>query len=75
MPGGCDGRHLDGRRRRRHITVTAVADADVVNRAPGLAEDLRFDDAESRGLDGHGARRDTDDGGLQVELDPHICQS
>ena len=27
-----------------HITVTAIADADVVSKAPGLAADLRFDD-------------------------------
>ena len=27
------------------ITLTAVADADVLAQAPGLAEDLRFDDA------------------------------
>ena len=35
-----------------HITVTAIADADVVTQAPGLAEDLRFDDAEGGGVDG-----------------------
>ena len=31
------------------ITLTAVADADVVTQAPGLAEDLRFDDAVAAG--------------------------
>jgi hypothetical protein len=31
------------------ITVTAVADAEVVAQAPGLAEDLRFDDALAAG--------------------------
>ena len=31
------------------ITLTAVADADVVAQAPGLAEDLRFDDAIAAG--------------------------
>jgi hypothetical protein len=44
------------------ITVTAVADAEVVAQAPGLAEDLRFDDAIAAGWvldrpDGHGRRR------------------
>ncbi len=49
------------------ITVTAVADADVVNQAPGLAEDLRFDDAVTAGwiVDGP---TDAADGGMQVEL-------
>ncbi len=49
------------------ITVTAIADADVVSRAPGLAQDLRFDDAQSAGwtvTDPAG----TADGGLQVQL-------
>ena len=27
-----------------HITVTAIADAGVVEQAPGLKDDLRFDD-------------------------------
>lgn len=31
------------------ITLTAVADADVLAQAPGLAEDLRFDDAIAAG--------------------------
>ena len=50
-----------------HITVTAIADADVVNRAPGLADDLRFDDAEAAGWTVTGPTA-TDDGGLRVEL-------
>ena len=49
------------------ITLTAVADADVVAQAPGLAEDLRFDDAIAAGwvLTPPAA---TDAGGLQVVL-------
>ncbi len=49
------------------ITLTAVADADVVAQAPGLAEDLRFDDAIAAGwvLTPPAA---TDTGGLQVVL-------
>ena len=49
------------------LTVTAVADAEVVQQAPGLAEDLRFDDAVAAGwtVDGPAA---TDDGGLRVVL-------
>ena len=49
------------------ITVVAVADAEVVAQAPGLAEDLRFDDAVAAGweLDGPTA---TDEGGLSVTL-------
>jgi hypothetical protein len=31
------------------ITVTATADGDVVRQAPGLADDLRFDDAKAAG--------------------------
>jgi hypothetical protein len=49
------------------ITVTEIADADVVKQAPGLAEDLRFDDAKAAGW----AVADpvaTSDGGLKVEL-------
>ena len=47
------------------ITLTAVADAEVLTQAPGLAEDLRFDDVEAAGwvVDGPTS---TDDGGLQV---------
>ena len=49
------------------ITVNATADADVVAQAPGLAEDLRFDDAVAAGwtLQGPSA---TDAGGLSVTL-------
>lgn len=49
------------------ITLTAIADAEVVAQAPGLAEDLRFDDAVAAGweLDGPTA---TDAGGLSVTL-------
>ncbi len=49
------------------ITVTATADADVVAQAPGLAGDLRFDDAAAAGwvVDGPTA---TEDGGLTVTL-------
>jgi hypothetical protein len=49
------------------ITVTVVADAEVVERAPGLADDLRTADAEAAGwsVDGPTA---TDDGGLRVVL-------
>jgi len=49
------------------ITLTAVADADVLAQAPGLAEDLRFDDAVAAGwvLTPPAA---TDAGGLQVVL-------
>ena len=49
------------------ITVTAVADSDVVGRAPGLAEDLRFDDATSAGWD-VAEPVETADGGLRVQL-------
>ena len=49
------------------ITLTAVADADVVKQAPGLAEDLRFDDAEAAGWTVTGPT-ETSDGGLRAEL-------
>ena len=49
------------------ITVTAIADADVVDQAPGLAEDLRFDDARAAGWTVTGPT-DTANGGLKVEL-------
>ena len=45
------------------ITVTAIADADVVNQAPGLADDLRFDDAVAAGWTVTGPTS-TSDGGL-----------
>lgn len=49
------------------LVVTAVADADVVDQAPGLERDLRFDDAIAAGwtVDGPEA---TDDGGLRLTL-------
>ena len=49
------------------ITLTAVADADVLAQAPGLAEDLRFDDATAAGwvLTPPAA---TETGGLEVVL-------
>ncbi|HEY0521733.1 MAG TPA: hypothetical protein VGC84_19735 [Ilumatobacteraceae bacterium] len=56
--------HADG---SGTITVTAIADADVVSKAPGLAKDLRFDDAKSAGWTITGPT-DTPGGGLQVEL-------
>ena len=40
------------------VAVTAVADAEVVQQAPGLAGDLRFDDASGRRVDGRGADSD-----------------
>ncbi|MEY2443599.1 MAG: hypothetical protein QOC57_2102 [Ilumatobacteraceae bacterium] len=47
------------------ITVTATADADVVNQAPGLADDLRFDDVRTAGWTVTGPTS-TADGGLQI---------
>jgi hypothetical protein len=49
------------------ITVSAVADAELVARAPGLADDLRFDDLLAAGwvLEGPAT---TADGGLSVVL-------
>ncbi len=49
------------------VTVTAVADADVVAQAPGLAADLRFDDAVAAGWTVEGPAA-TDDGGLRAAL-------
>lgn len=49
------------------VTVEAVADAAVVDAAPGLAADLRFDDARSAGWSVEGPTA-TDDGGLRVLL-------
>jgi len=49
------------------ITVTASADAAVVSQAPGLAEDLRFDDANAAGWTVNGPT-EAADGGLRVEL-------
>ena len=50
-----------------HITVTAVADAEVVKKAPGLADDLRFDDAKAAGWTVTPPAKAAD-GGVQVEL-------
>jgi hypothetical protein len=49
------------------VTVDAVADAELVGRVPGLADDLRFDDAIANGwvIDGPTA---TDDGGLSISM-------
>ncbi len=49
------------------MTLTAIADAAVVEQAPGLAEDLRFDDAAAAGwlVDGP---TPTADGGLKVVI-------
>jgi hypothetical protein len=49
------------------ITVTAVADAGVVEQAPGLADDLRFDDAKAAGWTVTGPTT-MPGGGLRVEL-------
>ena len=49
------------------VTLTAIADAAVVAQAPGLAEDLRFEDAVAAGWTVTGPTA-TDDGGLQVVL-------
>lgn len=49
------------------VTVEAVADAAVVSAAPGLADDLRFDDAIANGWTVEGPTP-TDDGGLRVVL-------
>ena len=49
------------------LSVTAVADADVVTAVPGLAEDLRFDDAVAAGWVVEGPVA-TEDGGLTVTL-------
>lgn len=49
------------------LTVRAVADVEVVQQAPGLAQDLRFDDAVAAGWTVDGPTP-TDDGGLRVDL-------
>lgn len=49
------------------VTVEAVADAAVVQKAPGLAEDLRFDDAVANGWTVEGPTA-TESGGLRVVL-------
>jgi len=50
-----------------HITVTAIADAGVVEQAPGFKDDLRFDDAKAAGWTVSDPTS-TSDGGLRVEL-------
>ena len=47
--------------------MTLHIDTDVVEQAPGLAEDLRFDDAEKAGWTVTGPTP-TSDGGLRAEL-------
>ncbi|MGH9271539.1 MAG: hypothetical protein ACRDZ2_09720, partial [Ilumatobacteraceae bacterium] len=49
------------------LVVTATADADVVNAAPGVADDLRFDDLTAAGWAVEGPTG-TSDGGLTVTL-------
>lgn len=49
------------------VTLTAIADPEVVAQAAGLAEDLRFEDAVAAGWTVTGPTA-TDDGGLRVEL-------
>ena len=49
------------------VAVTAVADAEVVQQAPGLAADLRFDDAKAAGWAVEGPTP-TPEGGLRVVL-------
>jgi hypothetical protein len=49
------------------VTATAVADADLVSRVPGLADSLAFDDAVAAGWTVEGPTP-TADGGLQVVL-------
>jgi hypothetical protein len=56
--------HSDG---SGEITLTAIADAEVVAKAPGLADDLRFDDAEAAGWTVTGPT-EVSGGGLQVVL-------
>ncbi len=56
------------------LTVTAVADADVVRQAPGLAADLRFDDATAAGWNVDGPTA-TPDGGLRVVLTHRVTSA
>lgn len=49
------------------IQVVVVADADVVGQAPGLADDLRFDDVTAAGWEVEGPVA-TDTGGLRVVM-------
>lgn len=56
--------HADG---SGTIVVEAVADAELVDAAPGLADDLRVDDLEAAGWTVEGPT-DTADGGLRMVL-------
>jgi hypothetical protein len=56
------------------LVVTATADADVVQQAPGLAADLRFGDARAAGWRVEGPTI-TDDGGLTVTLRHRVTSS
>jgi len=49
------------------VTVTVIADKEMLARAPGLATDLRLDDVKAAGWTVNGPTP-TPDGGLQVEL-------
>ena len=49
------------------MTVTGTADAEVVEQVPGLAEDLRFEDAVAAGWTVEGPTA-TDTGGLTITL-------
>lgn len=49
------------------IALTVIADQELVQKAPGLAADLRFDDATAAGWQVEGPV-DTDTGGLMVVL-------
>ena len=49
------------------MVVTATADAEVVEQVPGLAEDLRFEDAAAAGWTVEGPTA-TDAGGLTITL-------
>lgn len=49
------------------VVLDVVADADVVQAAPGLADDLRLDDAIAGGWTAEGPSP-TDDGGLRIVL-------
>jgi hypothetical protein len=56
------------------LVVTASADADVVQQAPGLAADLRFGDARAAGWRVEGPTA-TDDGGLTVTLNHPVTSA
>jgi len=56
------------------LVVTATADADVVQQAPGLAADLRFGDARAAGWRVEGPTA-TDDGGLTVTLNHRVTSA